>query len=524
MADHGYRVAVYNRTTAVTNEFIEQYSTQYQSSAPSEQGIAPPSPPGRGVGGEGRSGEDPHPSPLPGGEGIREAQNSGGLVGCETLEQFVAAIKPPRVMIVLVKAGPAVDAVCGQLIEAGVQPNDIVVDGGNSLWTDTIRREKEYRGRLTFFGSGVSGGEVGARYGPSLMPGGDERAWERLKPIWESIAAKVDARSGKPQEGVADSNSGGEPCTAYIGPNGAGHYVKMVHNGIEYADMQLIAEAYHLLRTQSQLAPKQIGDIFTQWNEGELASYLIEITADILRQDDPVTGQPLVDVILDKAGMKGTGTWTAINALELGVPSVSITEAVFARGMSGLKDERVAASKVLAGPTETPAPAEKGEGFEEAVRDALYCSKICAYAQGFQLMAAAQSQYDWKLNFGEIARIWRGGCIIRAAFLQKITDAYERDANLANLLLDSFFRGEIAKRQAAWRRVVSHAALSGIPTPAFSSALAYYDAYRTATLPANLIQAQRDYFGAHTYERVDQPRGKFFHLEWTDPNRPQLES
>ena len=356
------------------------------------------------------------------------------------------------------------------------------------------------------------------------MPGGDERAWETLKPIWESIAAKVDARSGKPLEGEITSNSGGDACTAYIGPNGAGHYVNMVHNGIEYADMQLIAEAYHLLRTRSQQTPKQIGEVFAHWNEGELASYLIEITADILRQDDPVTGQPLVDVILDKAGMKGTGTWTAINALELGVPSVSIAEAVFARGMSSLKDERVAASKVLEGPTDQSSLPDIGEGFESAVRDALYCSKICAYAQGFQLMAAAQAEYNWKLNFGEIARIWRGGCIIRAAFLQKITDAYERDANLANLLLDSFFRGEIAKRQAAWRRVVSHAALSGIPTPAFSSALAYYDAYRTATLPANLIQAQRDYFGAHTYERVDQPRGKFFHLEWTDPNRPQLES
>ncbi len=502
MADHGYRVAVYNRTTAVTNEFIAENKEK-----------------------------NPHPSPLPPpdrGEGTGEGESGGGLVGCETLEQFVAAIKPPRVMIVLVKAGPAVDAVCEQLIKAGVEPNDIVVDGGNSLWTDTIRRERDYRGKLTFFGSGVSGGEVGARYGPSLMPGGDERAWETLKPIWEAIAARVDPRSGKPLEGVVNSNSGGggEPCTAYIGPNGAGHYVKMVHNGIEYADMQLIAEAYHLLRTTLLLAPKQIGEVFSTWNEGELASYLIEITADILGQDDPATGQPLVDVILDKAGMKCTGTWTAINALELGVPSVSIAEAVFARGMSGLKDERIGASNILTGPTREPSPnpLPKGEGFEEAVRDALYCSKICAYAQGFQLMAAAQTEYDWKLNFGEIARIWRGGCIIRAAFLQKITDAYKRDANLANLLLDSFFRGEIAKRQAAWRQVVSHAALSGIPTPAFSSALAYYDAYRSATLPANLIQAQRDYFGAHTYERVDQPRGTFFHLEWTDPNRPQLES
>ncbi len=376
MADHGYRVAVYNRTTAVTKEFIEQYSTQYQSLVPTTQGILLPSPPGRGVGGEGEAGpsrqiqedphpnplpegegfrkEDPHPSPLPGGEGTREAKKSGGLVGCETLEQFVAAIKPPRVLIVLVKAGPSVDAVCEQLIEAGAQGDDIVVDGGNSLWTDTIRREKDYRGELTFFGSGISGGEVGARYGPSLMPGGDRRAWQRLKPIWEAIAAKVDARSGKPLEGATNSGGGGEPCTAYIGPNGAGHYVKMVHNGIEYADMQLIGEAYHLLRTTLPLAPKQIGEVFSTWNEGELASYLIEITADILRQDDPVTGQPLVDVILDKAGMKGTGTRTAINALELGVPSVSITEAVFARGMSGLKDERIAASKVLAGQTKEP--------------------------------------------------------------------------------------------------------------------------------------------------------------------------
>ncbi|MEE8153700.1 MAG: NADP-dependent phosphogluconate dehydrogenase [Phycisphaerales bacterium] len=478
LADHGYRVAVYNRTTAVTKEFLVE-----------NDGNSPP--------------------------------EADGLVGCETLEQFVGAIRAPRVMIVLVKAGPAVDAVCEQLIQAGVQPNDIVVDGGNSLWTDTIRREKEYRGRLTFFGSGVSGGEVGARYGPSLMPGGDERAWETLKPIWEAIAAKVDPRTGQPTSGGK-----GEPCTAYVGPNGAGHYVKMVHNGIEYADMQLIAEAYHLLRTTLPLAPKQIGEVFSTWNDGELASYLIEITADILRQEDPVTSQPLIDLILDAAGMKGTGTWTAINALELGVPSTSIAEAVFARGMSGLKDERVAASKVLAEPTKEPSPPppEHGEGFEDAVRDALYCSKICAYAQGFQLLAAAQREYDWNLNFGEIARIWRGGCIIRAAFLQKITDAYKRDANLANLLLDSFFRGEIKKRQTAWRQVVSHAALQGIPTPAFSSALAYYDAYRSATLPANLIQAQRDYFGAHTYERVDQPRGKFFHLEWTDPNRPQWES
>ena len=301
----------------------------------------------------------------------------------------------------------------------------------------------------------------------------------------------------------------------------------MVHNGIEYADMQLIAEAYSLLRTTLDLSPKQIGEIFAEWNQGELESYLIEISADILQQDDPVTNKPLVDVILDKAGMKGTGTWTAMNALTLGVPSTAITEAVFARGMSGFKDERTIASQVLSGPTIPPSPSGRGaggEGLIEAIRDALYCSKICAYAQGFQLMAAAQIEYEWKLNFGEIARIWRGGCIIRAAFLQKITDAFSNDAALANLLIDPFFAGEIAKRQAAWREVVSHAALTGIPTPAFSSALSYYDGYRSETLPANLIQAQRDYFGAHTYERVDQPRGKFFHIKWTDPDRPQIDA
>jgi len=442
------------------------------------------------------------------------------IVGCNSLQELVGAVKQPRVIIVLVPAGNPVDKVCEQLIEAGIDQSDLVVDGGNSLWTDTIRREKQYRDKLTFFGSGISGGEVGARYGPSLMPGGDEKAWQTLKPIWEAISAKVDPRTGQ----LTSAGGKGEPCTTYIGANGAGHYVKMVHNGIEYADMQLIAEAYSLLRITHDLAPKQIGEIFAKWNEGELESYLIEISADILQQDDPVTNEPLVDVILDKAGMKGTGTWTAINALTLGVPSTAITEAVFARGMSGFKDERIKASNILTGPTYTPPPPVNGEGFVNAVRDALYCSKICAYAQGFQLMTAAQIEYDWKLNFGEIARIWRGGCIIRAAFLQKITDAFNRDENLANLLIDPFFTQQIAERQDAWRKVISQAALTGIPTPAFSSALSYYDGYRSETLPASLIQAQRDYFGAHTYERVDQPRGKFFHLQWTDPNRPQIDA
>ena len=474
MADHGYRVAVFNRTTSVTDEFVSLHA------------------------------QDTFPG-------------NGGLQGCDTLASLTGAIETPRVIVVLVKAGPAVDAVCDKLIEAGAGPADVIVDGGNSLWTDTIRREQQYRGRLSFFGSGVSGGEVGARFGPSLMPGGDADAWKRLQPIWEAIAARVDPATGRPIEGAAPGQpvSGGEPCTTYLGPDGAGHYVKMVHNGIEYADMQLIGEAYQLLRDAGGLPPDELGAVFDRYNRGELESYLIEITADILKQDDPVTGRPIVDVILDRAGMKGTGTWTAVNALELGVPAMSIAEAVFARAMSAAKDERVAAATVLAGPP----PVETDPGLVDAVHDALYCSKICAYAQGFQLMRAAQPQYGWALDFGEIARIWRGGCIIRAVFLQKITEAYRRSPDLANLLLDPFFAREIADRQAGWRTVVAGAARSGVPCPAFASALAYYDAYRTGTLPASLLQAQRDYFGAHTFERTDAPRGKFFHLDWSAAGR-----
>ena len=480
LADHGYRVAVYNRTTSATTEFLAEH------------------------------GADGFP-------------NGGGLRGCDTLDAFVGAITAPRVIVMLVKAGPAVDAVCEQLIAAGANADDIVVDGGNSLWTDTIRRERDLRGKLSFFGSGVSGGEVGARFGPSLMPGGDPAAWKRLRPIWESIAAKVDPDTGRPIEGAAPGApvSGGEPCTTYLGPNGAGHYVKMVHNGIEYADMQLIGEAYHLLRSVAGLAPAAIGDVFATYNEGELESYLVEITADILRQADPDTGKPLVDVVLDCAGMKGTGTWTALNALELGVPAASIVEAVMARAMSADKDGRSAASRILVGPA--GGTGEDSAGFVEAVRDALYCSKICAYAQGFQLMRAAQSEYDWTLDFGQIARIWRGGCIIRAVFLQKITEAYQREPGLANLLLDPYFAGEIARRQDGWRRVMVTATRRGIPCPAFGSALAYYDAYRCETLPAGLLQAQRDYFGAHSFERTDRPRGRFFHLDWPAAERNLVE-
>jgi len=479
MADHGRTVAVFNRTTEVTENFLAA-----------------------------------NPPDV-------FAETGGALIGCETLEAFVASLRTPRIIILLVKAGAAVDAVCEALIAAGVGKDDIVVDGGNSRWTDTIRRESHYRDAFTFFGSGVSGGETGARFGPSLMPGGDPGAWERLRPLWESIAAKVDPDTGKPIEGAAPGQpvTTGEPCTTYIGANGAGHYVKMVHNGIEYADMQVICEAYHLMRTIGQRPPDDIGAIFERWNTGDLDSFLIEITAEILQQLDPRTGAPLVDIVLDRAGQKGTGAWTAVDALDKGTPAPSIAEAVFARSLSSRKDERVRASTQLIGPD--PGPSTPAT-FTDDIRDALYCSKICAYAQGFALMRQAESECDWSLDLGAIAAIFRGGCIIRARFLQRIMDAYGRDADLPNLLLDPFFRDEIAERQSAWRRIVSLAITSGVPTPVFSSSLAYYDGYRTATLPASLLQAQRDFFGAHTYERTDDVRGRFFHLDWTHPDRPEI--
>ncbi len=478
IADHGFGIAVYNRTGTVTQEFIKEN----------------PSTPGK-------------------------------LIGCENLGQFIAAIKKPRVIIILVKAGPAVEAVVDQLLAAGLEKDDIVVDAGNSNWNDTIRREKQYTDRLKFFGSGVSGGELGARFGPSLMPGGDPGSWKHLQPIWEAIAAKVDPATGRPLPGAAAGKPvvGGVPCTAYIGPNGAGHYVKMVHNGIEYIDMQLISEAYFLLRQLLGLEPAALADIFQQWNLGKLDSYLIEITADILRQRDPAKPRKfLVDSILDAAGQKGTGKWTAGNALDMGIPANSIAEAVFARCMSAIKDERTAAAKKLKGPKISGVKGPKA--MIEAIRQALYCSKICAYAQGFQLMREAQKEYQWKLDFGSIAGMWRGGCIIRAQFLQKITEAYQKDPALVNLLMDPYFRKEILAGQDQWRQVVALAAKNGIPAPAFMSALAYFDSYRSAILPANLIQAQRDYFGAHTYERVDQPRGKFFHVDWPQEGRPQLDA
>jgi len=477
MADHGFRVAVFNRTVETMHRFVNE-----------------------------------HPD------------TPGGLVGCETPESLVAALRRPRKIVLLVKAGSAVDALAAQLVPM-LERDDILIDGGNSLWTDTIRREKELAGKgIRFVGSGVSGGEEGARFGPSLMPGGTVEAWREIEPIWKAIAAKVDEKTGKPIEGALPGKPvvGGVPCTTHIGPDGAGHYVKMVHNGIEYGDMQLIAEAYALLRGLLGLPPDELADVFAGWNEGDLDSFLIQVTAEVLRQRDPARPKRfLVDAILDSAGQKGTGRWTAENALESGVPATTITEAVFARSLSALKDERVAASKKLRGPA---LPSRGGKkALIEAVRDALYCSKVCSYAQGFALMTAAQREYGWKLQFGEIAKIWRGGCIIRARFLQKITDAYERDANLPNLLLDPYFKKKIQTAQASWRKVVALAAQAGIAAPAFMSALSYYDGYRSAVLPANLIQAQRDYFGAHTYERVDGPRGKHFHVDWPDPKRPQVE-
>jgi 6-phosphogluconate dehydrogenase len=483
MADHGYRVAVYNRTTSVTDAFIAEN---------------------------------------------KAGGSKGGLVPAQGGEMpaFVKSIKRPRKIVIMVKAGAATDAVIDGLVPL-LENGDILIDGGNSHWEDTIRREKALKAKgLRFIGSGVSGGEEGARFGPSLMPGGERAAWEELKPIWVAIAAKVDAKTGKPLEGAAPGKPvvapGADACTAYIGTDGAGHYVKMVHNGIEYGDMQMICEAYALLRDVAGLTPPQMADIFAGWNSGELDSFLIEITADILRQKDAATGKPFVDVVLDAAGQKGTGKWTTVSALDLGVPAATIAEAVFARNMSAVKEERVAASKILKGPSEPfrLSPDER-DRFVKAVESALYCSKICSYAQGFQLMAAAAKHYNWSLDYGTLAKIWRGGCIIRARFLQKITEAYTRQPGLANLLLDPFFAGVIQKAQADWRWVVATAARAGVPAPAFFSALSYYDSYRTSNLPANLLQAQRDYFGAHTYERVDRPRGQFFHLDWPDPKRPE---
>ncbi|MBI5830956.1 MAG: NADP-dependent phosphogluconate dehydrogenase [Armatimonadetes bacterium] len=447
MESKGYCVAVFNRTTSVTEAFEA----------------------GRGAG--------------------------HNFVFAKTLEDFVASLARPRRIISMVKAGAPVDAFQEMLIPL-LEPGDILMDGGNSLFTDTQRRAKraEEHG-LLYIGTGVSGGEEGALKGPAIMPGGHREAYDAVGEILCRISAHVN----------------GEPCCAYIGQDGAGHFVKMVHNGIEYGDMQLICEAYWLMRNLLGLSAAELHEVFAEWNEGELDSYLIEITRDIFAVVDEETGQPLVDLIMDTAGQKGTGKWTSQIALDLGVPAPTIAEAVFSRCLSAIKDERVAASAILAGPEKTTYDGDKAE-FIEAIRQSLYASKICSYAQGFAMMGEAAKEHGWDLKFGEIAKLFRGGCIIRARFLHRITEAYERDGELSNLLLDPFFRDVVAQAQSAWRHVIATATLLGVPVPAFSSALAYYDAYRSARLPANLLQAQRDYFGAHTYNRTDKPGT--FHTEW----------
>lgn len=417
------------------------------------------------------------------------------IIGAHSMKEMVEKLKRPRRVMLLVKAGSAVDDFIGQLLPL-LEEGDIIIDGGNSEYTDSQRRTKylEEKGIL-FVGSGVSGGEEGARYGPSLMPGGNPKAWPAIKDIFQSIAAKAD----------------GEPCCDWIGSDGSGHFVKMVHNGIEYGDMQLICEAYHLLKDGLGLSHDEIGDVFENWNKTELDSFLIEITRDIMKFKD-TDGKALVNKILDSAGQKGTGKWTAVASLEYGMPLTLIGESVFARFLSALKNERVEASKILSGPKQV-LNVNKNE-FIEHIRKALYASKIVSYAQGFMLLRQAAKHFSWSLNYGSIALMWRGGCIIRSQFLGKIKNAFDKNPQLNNLLLDNFFKAELEKCQDSWRKVVSQAVLDGIPTPCFSTALAFYDGYRTAYLPANLIQAQRDYFGAHTYELLDKP-GQFIHTNWT---------
>src|SRR5690554_1553005 len=419
------------------------------------------------------------------------------IIGTYSLEELVASLKKPRKVMLMVKAGQPVDDFIARLIPL-LEEGDIIIDGGNSHFPDSIRRTKlmEEHG-LLYVGTGVSGGEEGALHGPSLMPGGSPQAWPHIKPIFQAIAAKVED---------------GSPCADWVGPDGAGHFVKMVHNGIEYGDMQLICEAYHLMKELLGMSADEMHEVFKEWNAGELNSYLIEITADILAYKDE-DGSPLVEKILDTAGQKGTGKWTAISALDEGIPLTLIAEAVFSRCLSALKEERVAASQVLTGPK--PEFTGDKKAFVEDIRRALYASKIVSYAQGYTLMRAASETYGWDLNYGGIALLWRGGCIIRSVFLGEIKKAFERDPQLTNLLLDPFFKSQIDACQESWRRVVATALTNGIPVPAFASALTYYDGYRHPRLPANLLQAQRDYFGAHTYERIDRPRGEFFHTNWT---------
>lgn len=454
MNDHGYTVVVYNRTTSKVDEFL-----------------------------------------------ANEAKGTK-IQGAHSIQELVAKLKRPRRIMMLVKAGKPVDDFIEQIVPH-LEPGDIIIDGGNSLFEDTNRRQRELEAKgLLFIGTGVSGGEEGARRGPSIMPGGSPAAWPHVKEIFQSISAKVED---------------GSPCCDWVGEEGAGHYVKMVHNGIEYGDMQLICEAYNILKNGLGMTEQELHDTFAEWNRGELDSYLIEITRDIFAKKD-ADGSPLVNKILDTAGQKGTGKWTVINSLDLGTPITLMAEAVYARCVSAMKDDRVRAARKLKGPKPaipTARNAKKRAALVQEVRDALYASKIISYAQGYMLMQAAAKEYGWKLNWGGIALMWRGGCIIRSRFLGKIKEAFDKKPNLSNLLFDDYFRGEIKKSQKGWRNIVATAAKRGIPAPAFSTALAFFDSFRSAVLPANLLQAQRDFFGAHTYERVDKPRGEFFHTNWT---------
>ncbi len=427
-------------------------------------------------------------------EMLKESEGKN-ITGTYSIEEFVNSLEKPRKIMLMVKAGGPTDATIEQL-KPYLEKGDILIDGGNTFFADTQRRNKELSELgIHFIGTGVSGGEEGALKGPSIMPGGQKEAYDLVAPIFKDISAKVN----------------GEPCTTYIGPDGAGHYVKMVHNGIEYGDMQLISESYFLLKNVLGLSAEELHTVFADWNKGELDSYLIEITADIFTKKDEETGKPLVDVILDTAGQKGTGKWTSQSALDLGVPLPIITESVFARFLSAMKEERVHASKLLKGPEAKSFEGDR-EAFIESVRKALYMSKICSYAQGFAQMRAASDEYSWDLKYGDIAMIFRGGCIIRAQFLQKIKEAYDRKPGLKNLLLDPYFKEIAESYQAALREIISSAVQNGIPVPCFSAALSYYDSYRTETLPANLLQAQRDYFGAHTYQRTDKEGT--FHTNW----------
>jgi 6-phosphogluconate dehydrogenase len=427
-------------------------------------------------------------------------ENGGGkFVGTHTPEEFVKSLERPRKIILLVKAGDPVDWTIDQ-IKPYLEAGDIIVDGGNSYFMDTERREKALKAEgFNFIGSGVSGGEKGALWGPSLMPGGDREAYEHIRPIWEAIAAKVD----------------GEACVTYIGPGGAGHFVKMVHNGIEYGDMQLIAESYDIMRKLLGMSASEMADVFDEWNRGDLESFLIEITAKILRVKDPETGKPLVDLVLDKAGQKGTGKWTSAVALDLGIPIPTINAAVDGRNISSRKDERVEAGKQIGGPAGGGYNGDRAEMIQ-AIHDALYASKICSYAQGMNLIRAGSENWNWGIDLGETARIWKGGCIIRAQFLGKISDAYRRRADLPNLLLDSDFNTYIQGAQSNWRRAITAALTAGIPVPGMTASIGYFDSYRTADSPLNLTQAQRDFFGSHTYQRTDRPDAGFVHTEWEE--------